>query len=185
MRISILLVAVGLLCASPARAQPPAPAVLLSAEVGGGRTWDDEGNLGNGVALGVRVDRRLIGQTRAEIGVDLLTHDRGPGSFQAHGRTALVTAALVQRFSQGPVRPYVLGGLALAWHTGHVRLADGPRQPRSSIDPAWVVGAGASMRLSDRVEIGPEARLFVMRIENDVNPALAFTLGVRLGLEKK
>lgn len=185
MRTCVPLIAVSLLFTSAALAQSPAPPVLLSAQVGGGRTWDDEGNLGNGVALGVRVDRRLGGHTRAEIGVDLLTHDRGSGFFQAQGRTVFVTAALVQRFSHGSVRPYVLGGLSLARHTGHVRLADGPRQPRSSLDPAWVVGGGASVRLGRQFELGPEARLFVIRAGNGVDPALAFTLGLRVGYEKK
>ena len=162
-------------------AQGPDTPFAVGALGGGGRTWDDEGSLGSGGAGGGRVEWRLIGNTRLEAGVDLLTHDRGSGFFQASGRTAFVTAAVVQRFGRGVAQPYVLGGLALARHTGEVTFGGGAPEPRSSVDPGLVFGGGLVVRVGDRFEVGPEVRVFTLAPEDDVDPAFAWLAGVRVG----
>jgi len=86
--------------------------------VGAGETWDDEGSLGRGVAAGGRIDWRLVGNTRVEAAIDLLTHDRSVGFFQANGDSVIFSASLLQGFGGGRVQPYVLGGASLVRHSG-------------------------------------------------------------------
>jgi hypothetical protein len=183
MRTFMVIVMLSAVVIFPARvqAQPSDTPFAVSVLGGGGRTWDDEGSLGSGVAVGGRVEWRLIGNTRLEAGVDLLTHDRGSGFFQANGRTVLLTAAVVQRFGRGAAQPYVLAGGTLARHTGDVTFSGGAPQPRSSVDPGLVFGGGLVVRVKARFEVGPEFRVFTLAPEDDVDPAFAWLAGVRVG----
>jgi hypothetical protein len=111
----------------------------------------------------------------------VLTHDRDSGFFKASGRTALVTGAVVQRFGRATVQPYVLLGVALARHTGEVAFGDGLAQRRRSLDAGGVVGGGLAIRINERLEVGPDVRLFSLVPENSIDPASAYMIGLRVG----
>ena len=182
LRISVTMLGAALtILPAHARAQAPSPSHAVSALAGVGRTWDDEGSLGTGVALGGRFERRLFGNTRIEAGVDRLTHDRDSGFFQASGRTTFVSAVVVQRFGHRAVKPYVLGGLTLARHTGEVTFGDSRPQPRRSLDHGLTFGGGLAVLVGGSVEIGPDVRLFSLAPDDDIDPALAWLAGVRVG----
>lgn len=164
-----------------ASAQSADPRGTASAIAGGGRTWDDEGGLGSGFAAGGRVDWRVFGNTSLEASVDTLSHARRGGFFEAEGRTAFVGVSLVHRFGSAAVRPYVVGGAHLALHTGWTRFDD-VRIERDSADFGYHFGGGIAVRVTDRVEIGPEARFYMIQPENDADPAMAYWIGARVGI---
>jgi hypothetical protein len=176
-----LLIVIALLLAGPAVAQTVDPPLAASATLGWGQTWDDEGSLGSGIGTGVRLEGRLFGNTRAEVGVDLLLHDRDAGYFQANGRTAFFTAALIQRFGRAAVQPYLLAGGLIAWHRGDVSFSDQVLRPRRSTDTGLVFGGGMAIRFKQRFEAGPELRLITIAPDNDIDPAWAYLASIRIG----
>jgi hypothetical protein len=77
---------VWLLFAGPAAAQAPESRVTFGAVAGAGQTWQDESSLGGGLLAGARIERRLFGNTRAELAGDLLTTGEGAVSRRTAGR---------------------------------------------------------------------------------------------------
>ena len=181
MRIVVwsLIVVAGL--SADARAQAPESRGTVGGIVGLGRTWDDESSLGTGPPLGGRIDWRILGNTSLEASVDSLSHDRSGGFFEAEGRTTFAGVSLVQSFGRDAVRPYVLGGLHLASHSGSTTF-DGRRTDRDSTDFGYHFGGGIAFRVGKRVELGPEARFYMIQPENDSDPTVAYWLGARLGI---
>lgn len=165
-------------------AQPPSrPAdAVVSAVVGTGKTWDDEGQIGAGPLVGARFERRLLGNTFAEVGIDSLRHERS-GRFAAAGRTLLASVTVLQRFGHARAQPYVLGGMALASHKGTFGFPeDNLISNTSSTDFAFAVGGGIAVRASGRFELGPELRLLLMASDTDSAPAFAQWIGVKCGV---
>lgn len=179
MRTSILVLLALIGAAATASAQTVEPRGSASAVFGGGRTWDDEGSLGAGVVASGRAGRRISGRTTLEGSVDLLTHDRSGGFFEAEGTSALLSASLIRRFGQ-TVQPYVLGGYSLVFHRGAVTF-DGLRQDRDSTGHGFHVGGGIAVR-AGRFEAGPEARLYMIQPDDDLDPAAAYWIGARFGV---
>jgi len=155
----------------------------ISGVFGGGRTWDDEGGLGSGPAIGGRVEWRLFGTTAVEGSIDALSHDRSGGFFEAEGRTVFFGATLLHRFANDTSRAqfYLLGGVHLAKHSGSTTF-DGVRIDRDSTDPGYHFGGGIAIRIGERLEVGPEARFYIIQPGNDSDPAMAYWIGGRLGL---
>jgi hypothetical protein len=168
--------------AAEARAQAPESRGTVAGIVGMERTWDDEGSLGTGPAVGGRIDWRIFKQTSLEASVDSLSHDRSGGFFEAEGRTTFAGVSLVQRFGSETIHPYVLGGVHLAGHSGSTTF-DGRRTERDSTDLGYHFGGGAAFQVNERVEIGPEARFYVIQVEDDSSPALAYWIGLRVGIK--
>ena len=124
---------------------------------------------------------RLFGNTRAEVALDFLGHDRSGGFFQANGHTLLTSASVTQRFGTGSVQPYLLGGLTIARHSGTTTFdTDIPRR-HTSTDMGYHFGGGVAVRLRQRFEIGPEARFYIIQASSDSDPAWANWIGVRFG----
>ena len=163
----------------PVRAQDPHPTSTVSVVAAAGRTWDDEGGLGAGAAAGVRADRRLVGGTRIEIALDLLSHDRDAGYFRANGSTTFASAAIVQRFGRGRAQPYLLGGGFIGRHRGTLAFSDQIERDERSTNPGLVLGAGLLFRAGRRFELGPELRAYSFQPDDDLNPAMAHWAGVR------
>jgi hypothetical protein len=149
---------------------------------GVGKTWDDEGQIGTGPLFGARADRRLFGNTFAEVSVDYLRHER-TGRFSAEGRTILVTGSLMQRFGEGRTQPYALGGVALARHVGTFGFPEANISSNTeSTGPGFVFGGGMAIGVRRRYEVGPEARFLVISSGTDSGPAYACWIGVRFGV---
>jgi hypothetical protein len=178
-RALFLLIASLVTLAGAVSAQTPETRGSAAAIVGGGRTWDDESQIGSGLAAGGRVDWRLFGNTRAEGAFDFLRHER-TGVFESKGHTLLTSASLVQRFGSGSAQPYLLGGLTAASHSGTNRFGD-RATVHSSMDFGYHFGGGLAVRLGQRFEIGPEARFYIIQASSDSDPAWANWVGVRFG----
>ena len=169
--------------AAAASAQPASTGFTstVSATVGGGTTWDDEGRIGSGALVGVRGDRRLFGDTFVEAALDYLHHER-TGNFEATGNTLFFSASLVQRFGRRAAQPYVFGGLTIARHSGRFGFpALGSFSDASSTDPGFAFGGGVAIR-AGRFEVGPEARFLILQADSDSSPAYADWIGARLGV---
>jgi opacity protein-like surface antigen len=178
----IVLVLFPLLAVTPrAVAQTGPPRGAASGIVGVGRTWDDEGSIGRGIAAGGRVEWRLFGTTAIEGSFDVLTHDRDTGFFQSEGHSTLFGLSLLHRFGRSTVQPYILGGLDLVTHSGTTRFDD-MATVRDSTDPGFHFGAGVAVRVGERVEIGPEGRFYIIRAGNSSDPAWANWIGARVGV---
>ena len=184
MRRAVMIGVMWLWTALPAQAQSPPPVFnsTAAAVVGGGRTWDDEGVIGDGALVGGRVDWRLGGRTFVEGAVERLHHER-TGRFTADGHTTFVTAALVQRFGGGAAQPYALGGGTIAHHSGTFGfLGDSKVSLAESTDVGVVFGGGLAVRVARRFEIGPEIRFFLLRPDDDSSPAFVYWIGARVGV---
>jgi hypothetical protein len=182
MRTTTLLVMLLLSSAPPARAQTTTPSGTIAGIAGGGKTWDDEGQIGSGALIGLRAERRLFGRTFAEVAVDYLRHER-TGRFSAEGHTVLVSGTLIQRFGTGGAQPYVLGGVTLARHRGTYGFPeDGIEYSTGSTDTGFAFGGGLAVRVGQRFEVGPEARLLTLASDDDSSPAFVYWIGGRFGV---
>jgi hypothetical protein len=161
-------------------AQTDEPRGSVAGIFGAGKTWDDEGGLGAGIAAGGRIEWRLFGTTSVEGALDVLTHDRSGGAFEAEGTSLIVGVSLIQRFGRARVQPYVLGGVHLINHDGATRFGD-LATPRQSTDGGFHFGGGLAVRVNERIEIGPEARFFIIQPEDGSAPAWADWIGIRVG----
>ena len=167
--------------AAHARAQDAAVRGSLGGILGADRTWDDESSLGTGAAIGGRIEWPLFGNTSVEGSIDSLSHQRNGGFFEAEGRTTFTGVSVVQRFGSDTVRPYALAGVHLASYSGSTTF-DGRRSERDSRDFGYHFGGGIALLVGERLEVGPEARFYFIQTENDADPALAYWVGVRLGI---
>ena len=183
MRTSSIGVVALLLSVSPALAQSQALfSSTASGVVGLGKTWDDEGQIGSGPLVGARVDRRLFGNTFLEASIDNLGHTRSD-RFHADGHTTLFSASLIQRFGSQAAQPYVLGGVAIAHHSGTSGFPElDIVNETSSTDPGFLFGGGITFPIARRLEIGPEARFLILKANDDSSPAFASWAGVRIGV---
>jgi opacity protein-like surface antigen len=150
--------------------------------VGGGKTWDDEGQIGTGLLVGFRADRRLFHNTFVEISIDDLRHER-TGRFSADGKTFIFTGSIVQRFGRGDAQPYVLGGVGLARHSGTFGFPELNQLSSTKGTSAGVAfGGGVAVRAGTRFEVGPEARFLILSSDTDSGPAFANWIGGRFSV---
>jgi opacity protein-like surface antigen len=183
MRTSSTAVVALLLLAAPVFAQGKTDfSSTASGVVGLGKTWDDEGQIGSGPLVGARIDRRLFGNSFLEVSIDNLGHDRSD-RFEANGHTTLFAASLVQRFGSANAQPYVLGGVAIAHHTGTAGFPElGLINETSSTDPGFLFGGGIAFPIARRIEIGPEGRFLILKAATDSAPAFQYWVGARVGI---
>jgi hypothetical protein len=161
-------------------AQPLDSRSTVSAIGGFGKTYDDEGSLGGGWLAGGAFDRVVFGRTRAEVSLEVLTHDRDAGYFQSRGRTIVTGVSLLRRFGNSRAQPYLFGGLTAGHHSG-TNVFDGSPVERSSLDAGMRFGAGVAIRAGRRLELSPEFRLNGFFIDNGADPATLLSFGLRVG----
>jgi len=151
---------------------------------GVGRTWDDEGSIGSGWLAGGYVERRLSKNVGVEVAADVLANRR-TDAFEANGHTTYLSAELIRRFGSREANFFLMGGGALALHTGTTGFSDGSfRSERSSTSPGFMFGAGLSFRTPNNLEIAPIARMTIMSIENDSEPWSSISGGIRIGFRR-
>jgi opacity protein-like surface antigen len=180
MRIAILCSTLFLATAGTAAAQPPEPRNAVTGTAGVAKTYDDEGSIGRGWLIGGAVERVLFGTTRAELSLELVTHDRDTGHFAAEGTTTICGVSLVHRFGRRSVQPYVLGGVTLGHHSGKSSFDD-LRFTASSTDLGLRYGGGVSVVVNERLEVSPEFRMNSFFVDDDSNPWMVPSFGVRIG----
>jgi hypothetical protein len=179
-RITVLT-SILVLFAAIGQAQTRESKATLSAIGGFGKTFDDEGSLGSGWLAGAAVDRVVFGTTRAELSIEVLTHDRDSGYFLSNGQTTIGGLSLVHRFGRGAAQPYVFGGLTAGHHSGTNTFSGLPVE-LSNTSPGFRTGFGVAIRSGGRLEISPEIRLNEFFIDDDSDPAMLFSFGIRIGL---
>jgi hypothetical protein len=165
--------------ASLVQAQTTESKSSLSAVAGAGQTWDDEGSLGRGWLAGGSVDRTLIGGLRAQLSLEVLTHDRSEGFLLAEGSTMIAGVSLLQRLGRAKAQPYLFGGATTGHHSGSRTFGD-VRSEESSTDVGWRAGVGLAIRAGSTYEIGPELRMNGFFIDSDSPPATLLSIAVRL-----
>jgi opacity protein-like surface antigen len=180
MRMAIFCTAVFLATAATAEAQPGESRTSVTGITGIAKTFDDEGSIGRGWSIGGSVERVLFGTTRAELSLELVTHDRDTGHFAAEGTTTIVGASLVHRFGRRSVQPYVLGGVTLGHHSGKSSFDD-LRFTASSTDLGLRYGGGVAVLVNERLEVSPEFRMNGFFVDNDSSPWMVPSFGVRVG----
>ena len=181
MRRAILAVAIGGILSGTAAAQGVPFKTSVAGAAGIGRTYDDEGQIGNGPQLGVSVLQRIAGRTFVEGAFDYLRHER-TGNFEAKGRTLFFTGSVVQRFGRVH-QPYVLGGVTLASHGGTAGFPPlNQFVSADSTDFGVSFGGGIAFAIGNRFEVGPEVRFFIILADEDSAPAYAYWLGGRFGI---
>jgi hypothetical protein len=182
----IVAMAFLLASAATASAQPSSGAGssrwTYGGTVGAGRTWDDEGQIGSGLLAGGYAQWRWLSHTDLEASIDVLTHDRAGGYFEAHGHTVFLSGAVAQRFGGPAGHGYVFGGVTVAGHSGTAGFpADNLLTQTRSTDRGYIFGGGMMFRASRRFEAGPMVRITLLAADSDSDPASAIAAGVRVG----
>ena len=179
-----LIVATLLLAPAQAQAQTADPKWTFGGTGGWGRTWDDEGSIGNGWLVGGYVDRRLSQHVDLEFAADLLTNKR-TDAFQADGKTTYLSAQVIRRFGGREANGFLMGGGTIAIYNGTTQFSDGSfRNEHSSTNPGWMFGGGLSFRTANDLEIAPIVRMTLMAIDDGSDPWSIFTVGLRLGFSR-
>jgi opacity protein-like surface antigen len=116
---------------------------------GGGKAYDDEGNIGAGWAAGVGAGKRLTRRWGVEGEWTRFTHERefGPG-FLAKGHGDFFMANGLLHFApESRVQPYLLAGAGVLKHQRH------------DAGFAWNAGFGVKAYLTGHWFLRPEVRL--------------------------
>ncbi len=179
---TLLLLIVG---PAVAAAQTVSSPLTLGGAVGGGRTWDDEGQIGDGGMLGAYAAWRWRSRTAVDVATDLQWHRRTGGAFEARGHTSLVSAALVQAFGGASTSGFVLGGGAVGFHAGTAGFpAHGMMRRISGSARGFVAGGGLTFRSRRGLDVGPIARMVFLSPEHGSDPAYAITVALRVGIRR-
>ena len=169
-----------LLISTTAFAQAQEARGSVSAIGGFAKTLDDEGSLGPGWLVGGAIDRVVFGKTRAELSLEVLTHDRDAGYFRSNGQTIVGGLSLVRRFGSGNGQPYLFGGFTLGHHSGTNEFNGSPVHI-SNTDAGFRFGFGVAIRAGQRFEVSPELRMNGFFVDNDSDPVMLPSLGIRVG----
>ena len=166
-----------------ARAQTPESRGTVGGTVVAGRTWDDEGAALGPVRQSVDVSRLASIRTNEYRRIDRLAVARPQRWLLRSRRTNDVPGRLRRSaFRTQAVRPYLLGGLHLASHSGST-MFDGVRTERDSTGFGFHFGGGIAFRIGQRFELGPEARFYMIQPDNDLPiPAMAYLDRFSVGL---
>src|SRR5687768_8161141 len=170
-----------LLSPAVALAQPQESRTTVTALTGVGKTFDDEGSLGNGWIVGGSLERVVFGTTRAEVSLEHFSHHRDSEYFGSSGGTTVVGATLVHRFGRRQAQPYLFAGLTVGRHSGTNRFSSGTTDI-SSTNHGLRFGFGIAVRVGERFEVSPELRMNGFYIDRDSDPATIPSLGIRFGM---
>jgi Outer membrane protein beta-barrel domain len=171
-----------------AQAIPSPPSVSASTPVavtitaGRGSTWDDEGSIGRGTAVGGGVEWRFRPRWSAGGEVGRLGHDRDTPGLRFSGRTVFATANIAYHFAVRGVSPYVGGGFGGAFYNGELvnRFGASPQTiQRSSASTVGYGTAGVEVPIGDRFALSPEMRISFLQPQDDFAPWSAIRFGVK------
>jgi outer membrane protein W len=174
--------ACSLLAQTPTVSPPPTPApVSISVTIGRGKTWDDEGSIGSGIAAGGAVEYRFRPKLSVNGAVERLQHDRDTGFLKFSGRTVFATIGITYHFAATGVSPYVGGGFGGAFYDGTLSddIAGDLVVHRSSASTLGYGNAGVDIPIGDRLVISPDVRVKLCRPQDDFAPWSAIRFGVK------
>ena len=179
----IIAAAVVATCLLPhaARAQS-LPRFSAGVDVGAGLTAQDENAAGGGLLTGARVGFDLTPKTTMELSVTRIAHHRDfAGSpISVSGRSIFTGLSLKYDFTRGRVRPFAVAGYGINNHRHTWTDRDGARTRQAS-SPGYNGGGGVVFRRG-RWEHGPEARFYMLAIDEDSSAAFILTGAYRASL---
>ncbi len=151
--------------------QAEAQGVGIVAGAGVGRVWDDETNLGAGMAVSGGVQAGLGEHVMVGAVVERLGHSRSLTYFGADGQAlgALARASYVFGGAAGAVRPVLGAGLGVLHSSGTLHTPNPValgvpgvipmvETPWSLTRPMWEAHAGLRIRSGSRLTVQPELR---------------------------
>jgi opacity protein-like surface antigen len=152
-----------LVVAPAAFAQDFTPKGELFGSFGGGKAFDDEGDIGSGFDFGGGIGYRLTPRFAIEGAVNSIRHKREFGNGVVfEGTGTFVSANALYYFSTQKVQPYVIGGGGFVNHQNRSRFPEDLAQPKVSANGKAVnFGAGARIFLNKYISLRPEFRIFV------------------------
>ena len=154
---------------------PPAP-VSIYGSIGAGKTWDDEGSIGNGISAGGGVDWRFRPKWSVGADVERVGHERDTTGLKWSGRTVFASANVAYHFAAHGISPYVGGGFGGAFHRGELlnRLmpprGPGPLTISSSSSTMEYGTVGVEIPIGTRVVVSPDFRWTFCQAQDDSAP---------------
>jgi hypothetical protein len=196
-----LLVAVPALSDAQTPAAAPEPRIQTAASVGYGKTWDDEGSVGNGRVASVGMHYDFGAGVSVGATVERVHHFRET-SFGAHtfsGDSTMVTADALVTFGTGRVRPLVRAGAGVLVYSGHAtsgaprdlpaaaRVSGVPTRPTETFEhsgttPVTSVMAGLDVRLTRTLSVRPDFTFHLTRPHHDWMPWIVYGGGVGMAV---
>ena len=171
-----------LLSAPLAAAAQTQDRIVAGAGLGVARTWDDESLLGTGLLTEGRIGWLLTPKTQITFDVTHLPYERRFESGVAtEGRSVFLGGALKYDFTRGDVRPFVLAGYGINQFRGSRTDPFLGTRETASRDHGYVLGTGFVMSRGNW-EVGPEARVYMLAIENDSSAAMMLTGSIRASM---
>ena len=155
--LSLVLAASG-----TAAAQSPAYRAELFAGAGASRVGGDEGSLGTGPSLVAGAGLRIWGSVSVEVDLSRAWHARRIAGGPLEGTGTALLGSLLRHFGDGPVQPFVMGGVGvLTSRTTHTYQSGTTATVARSDDTrfAWGGGAGLRIFLADEVSLRPQVRV--------------------------
>lgn len=165
-------------------APPPSSAqgsTSVSVLAGRGRTWDDEGSIGSGSAVGGAVEYRFRPKLSVNGAVERLAHQRDTGFLKFSGRTVFATIGVTYHFGATGVSPYVGGGFGGAFYNGTLTddIAGDAVVHRSSTSTLAYGSAGVDIPIGDRFVVSPDVRIALCQPQDDFAPWSTIRFGVK------
>lgn len=181
-RSSAICIALVLLAVPAQAAAQTTGRFIAGAGAGVARTWDDESELGTGLLTEARLGWTLTPKTQIEFDVTRLPYERSfESGVETEGRSIFTGLALKYDFTTGRVRPFVLAGYGINHHRGSRTHPPLGTAETSSSDHGYVLGTGFVVNRG-RWEIGPEARVYMLAIEDDASAAMMLTGSIRASM---
>jgi hypothetical protein len=150
--------------------------------VGYGRTWDDEGLLGDGAAVSVVVGFDLTPRVTARAVVDRLPYESDREWLRISGGATFVGGEAIFHLGGSSARPYLIGGMGMLSHSDEWWWKQDDRQyDRSGHLAATSLGAGVDIFLSSSLSVGPDLKLYAkLAGATDLDPHIIVRPGVNV-----
>jgi len=158
-----LLIICFFLTVPTAFAQTASPRGEVFGSVGGGRAYDDEGNIGSGIDFGGGVGFRITPKFGIEGQVNRMIYERGFSSgVLFKGSAVFTTANVIYHFSKEQAQPYVIAGVGFVHHENRSQFPVEPFTIKGSTNGfAFDFGAGIRIFINKQFSLRPEFRVFI------------------------
>lgn len=144
--------------------------------IGYGKIYDDETNLGGGVGVGGGFGYRFTRRLGVDFEVNSLNHNRDAGVWEFDGRALTAGAGFQVHFlPESPAQPFIRAGLVWARYEANFesRVAEVPPIPNISYTQNVFgpeVGGGIRFFIGKRWSVRPEFRMTILDNSRDYVP---------------
>jgi hypothetical protein len=178
----VLLVTAATVGAQSTTVGPEPRRFSVGANIGYGRTWDDEGLLGEGSAASLAASINLTRRLTIRAVVDRVPYKSDRPWLRIDGRAIFIGGESVFHFGRRSSRPYLFVGLGALIHEDEwLWKRDGLRYDRRGSLVAASLGTGIEIGLSPMLSICPELRLYSkVSAGEDLDPHLVIRPGASI-----